>query len=191
MASDFNVLNAREAAALLGTHVETVRRFARRGELPSFKVGKDWRFRREALVRWAEDQGIGGGRCSVIVVEDEKLVRKGLVKALERLGCFVRQAACGKEGLQLVQQETPDIILLDLVMPGMTGPQFLEKLRKTHPDLPVVIVTGYPDSEMVRDAAPFAPVMLLAKPIEPEQLDRTMHIVLGEKLTPASRRPAQ
>src|SRR4051812_39653072 len=47
-------LTGQEAAALLNAHVETVRRLARRGELPSFKIGKDWRFNREALLRWSE-----------------------------------------------------------------------------------------------------------------------------------------
>ena len=50
------VLRAEEAAAFLCAHVETVRRLARRGEIPSFKVGKDWRFYRQALLRWIEEQ---------------------------------------------------------------------------------------------------------------------------------------
>jgi excisionase family DNA binding protein len=53
------VLDAHEAAALLRAHVETVRRLARRGDIPSFKVGKDWRFNREALVRWSEKKPVG------------------------------------------------------------------------------------------------------------------------------------
>ena len=47
-------LDAQEAAALLNAHVETVRRLARRGEIPSFKLGKDWRFDEKALLRWIE-----------------------------------------------------------------------------------------------------------------------------------------
>jgi excisionase family DNA binding protein len=50
------VLNTKETAAFLGVHVETVRRLARSGALPSFKVGKDWRFRREVLLQWIEEQ---------------------------------------------------------------------------------------------------------------------------------------
>jgi excisionase family DNA binding protein len=56
VAHDSDVLNASEAARFLRAHVETVRRLARRGELPSFKVGRDWRFHRQALLRWAEEQ---------------------------------------------------------------------------------------------------------------------------------------
>jgi excisionase family DNA binding protein len=50
------VLNAKEAAAFLRSHVETIRRLARRGEIPAFKVGRDWRFNLEALRGWWEKQ---------------------------------------------------------------------------------------------------------------------------------------
>ena len=90
--------------------------------------------------------------------------------------------------MELVAQDVPDVILLDLKMPDMNGPQFLEELRKTHPDLPVVIVTGYPNSELMQEAAKFAPVMLLAKPVENALLERTVRTVVGAKLV--SVRPA-
>ena len=54
MKSDSEILNAREAAQYLKAHVETVRRMARRGEIPAFKVGKDWRFHKKALCDWSE-----------------------------------------------------------------------------------------------------------------------------------------
>ena len=60
------VLDAHEAATLLSAHVETVRRLARRGDLPSFKVGKDWRFTREALVRWSERQPAGNQSAALM-----------------------------------------------------------------------------------------------------------------------------
>jgi excisionase family DNA binding protein len=56
MKNDTDVLNAKEAAAYLKAHVETIRRMARRGEIPAFKVGKDWRFHQEALLRWIDGQ---------------------------------------------------------------------------------------------------------------------------------------
>ena len=51
-----NVLNTREAATYLNAHVETIRRMARRGDIPAFKVGKDWRFHKNALLRWSKEQ---------------------------------------------------------------------------------------------------------------------------------------
>jgi two-component system CheB/CheR fusion protein len=64
------VLDAHEAATLLSAHVETVRRLARRGDIPSFKVGKDWRFKREALVRWAERQPVANQQAALMPEHD-------------------------------------------------------------------------------------------------------------------------
>jgi excisionase family DNA binding protein len=54
MKSNSDIMNARDAADFLKAHVETIRRLARRGEIPAFKVGKDWRFHREALLTWTK-----------------------------------------------------------------------------------------------------------------------------------------
>jgi excisionase family DNA binding protein len=183
MTGESDVLNAQQAAAFLGAHVETIRRLARRGGLPSFKVGKDWRFRREALVRWLEDQASSGGQPCVLVVDDDEGVRNTLARLLGRLGCRTRQATDGAAGLQEIAREAPDLVLLDLLMPAMTGPEFLRALRVTHPILPVVIVTGYPDSELMHEAARHGPLLLLAKPVDPDLLERTIRMVLGIRAT--------
>jgi len=199
-----DVMSALEAAAFLGVHVETLRKLARRTEIPSFKVGRDWRFRKEALGRWAEQQRPHGlasapiasreidaqrardafeGKPSVLVVDDDEKVCRAMCRIVERLGCNARIATAGPEGLGLVAREVPDLILLDLAMSGMNGPEFLKELRKTHPELPVVIVTAYPDSELMERATEYAPLMLLAKPIKRELLERTVRMVLGERMT--------
>lgn len=183
MTGESDVLNAQQAAAFLGAHVETIRRLARRGGLPSFKVGKDWRFFREALLRWLEDQASSGGQPWVLVVDDDEVVRSTLSRLLGRLGCRTRQAADGATGLQEIAREAPDLVLLDLLMPEMNGPEFLRALRVTHPDLPVVIVTGYPDGELMHEAARHGPLLLLAKPVELDQLERTVRAVLGIRAT--------
>lgn len=174
------VFNIREAAAFLGAHEQTIRKLARRGAIPAFKVGRDWRFRKEALLRWSEEQKCGCG-CSVLVIDDEEMICKAMIRTVERFGCRARQASSGAKGLELVTQEVPDLILLDLKMPDMNGPQFLDELRKTHPDLPVVIVTAYPDSELMQKASQYAPVMVLAKPVEQVLLERTVRLALGKR----------
>jgi excisionase family DNA binding protein len=191
-----DIFGIREAAAFLGVHEQTVRRLSRRNAIPCFKVGRDWRFRKEALVRWSEEQHRGGsevqrradGPCSVLVVDDEEKICRALSGMLQRFGCRVRQATGGEEGLALVRQEPPDLILLDLMMPNMNGPQFLAVLREAHPELPVVIVTGYPDSELMQQATQYAPVMLLSKPVEAQLLERTVRTAVGAKMAAVSVR---
>ena len=56
MKNKSDIMNAKEAAGFLKAHVETVQRLARRGEIPAFKVGKDWRFQKQALLSWAQGQ---------------------------------------------------------------------------------------------------------------------------------------
>ena len=190
MATENDFMNVAEAAALLGVHIQTLRKLARQKQIPAFKLGRDWRFRREALVQWADAQHLEDGDptngCSVLIIDDEEKVCAALTRMVERFGCRARHATDGQTGLELVAHETPDVILLDLRMPGMTGPMFLEQLRKTHPHLPVVVVTGYPDSEIMRQAMQYAPLMVLAKPVEKELLERTVRMVIDPKKMMAS-----
>lgn len=67
----------------------------------------------------------GVRECSVLVIDDEEKVCWALSRVLSRLGCHARQGVGGPEGLALIAQETPDIILLDLKMPRRNGPQVL------------------------------------------------------------------
>jgi excisionase family DNA binding protein len=182
-----DVLNIRQAAAYLGAHEQTVRKLARRGGIPSFKVGRDWRFRKEAILRWSEEQQRGGGRWSVLVVDDDEAFCRLTGCMLERFGCRARLAFGGREGLHLVGQEAPDVILLDLLMPDMNGLQFLEELRRTHPSLPVVLVTGHPESDLMGQAMLHAPVMLLSKPIRADLLERTVRAVAGGMVAGVTR----
>jgi len=144
---------------------------------------------RKALVRWADEQGqveTGRSDYSVLVIDDEETVCQALSRMLARFGFHTRTATRGADGLGLAAHETPDLILLDLQMPDMNGPQFLEKLRALHPDLPVVIVTGYPDGELMQRASRHAPLLLLSKPVEQELLERTVRTAIGEKLAIAA-----
>ena len=140
----------------------------------------------------ADDRPVSGvdedKPCSVLVIDDDEKFCEAMGRLLERLDCRVRQAISGMEGLQLLHQETPDLILLDLVMPGMTGTQFLGELRKTHPHLPVVIVTGYPDGNLMQEAMQYAPLMLLAKPVDVGLLEQTVRTAVGEKMSTRSAR---
>ena len=69
-------------------------------------------------------------------------------------------------------------MLLDLKMSVMNGPEFVRELRKTHPDLPAIIVTGYPDSKLLMEAYVYGPLMLIPKPIEKNTLLAAVNITL-------------
>ncbi|HEX6007247.1 MAG TPA: response regulator, partial [Burkholderiales bacterium] len=86
--------------------------------------------------------GRGGGK--VLVVDDDDILRRGLVQVLEREGWKAREADNGRQGLACLQESPPDVIVLDLMMPEMDGFEVIEQLRH-HPkwrDIPVVVVTA-------------------------------------------------
>ena len=79
----------------------------------------------------------------VLVVDDEKVVRDGCQRVLCSRGFEVRCAEGGEAGLSLIRSENPDVILLDLKMPGMSGEEVLEHTRRDCPDIPVIVITGH------------------------------------------------
>jgi len=184
---DDAALNAHEVAELLGAHVETIRRLGRRGEIPTFKVGREWRFRRQDLERWIETHRLRERSPLILVVDDEESFRETTRIFLEGDGLRVRTAPGGAEALALARREPVDLVLLDLVMPGMGGVATLRELHRLDPDLPVVVVTAYPDSELMAEALRYPPVTLLPKPVEKADLLRTVQRVLSGSRVKRSR----
>jgi signal transduction histidine kinase len=84
--------------------------------------------------------------CRVLVVDDDPIVLSGTVAMLEDLGHSVCEAACGKEALELLNEEPSiDLVITDHAMPGMTGTELAIQIRQYWPAVPVVIATGYAD----------------------------------------------
>ncbi|HOV85679.1 MAG TPA: response regulator [Syntrophobacteraceae bacterium] len=97
-----------------------------------------------------ERRQIGGGK-RVLVVEDEESMRELLRTILSRLGFEVFVAANGGEALLRVEEQglEPDLVLTDVVMPGMSGAVLAERLRRSQPDLKVLFMSGYTDDAIV------------------------------------------
>jgi len=82
--------------------------------------------------------------CDILVVDDEPQIREIIERTMQKEGWNVSQAQDGVEALELVKTKTPQLILLDLMMPRMDGFEFLRELRKlpVGKDLPVVVITA-------------------------------------------------
>jgi DNA-binding response OmpR family regulator len=78
----------------------------------------------------------------ILVVEDDAAIRRGLVDALEFTGYEVLQAADGKDGKVQALRATFDLLLLDLILPGLSGFEILESVRAARPVLPIIILTA-------------------------------------------------
>jgi len=114
---------------------------------------------------------------SVLVIDDDPDVRGFIVEALEEQGYTVREAADGHEGIAEATRETPDLIVLDFIMPGLSGAEVARQLRERSPDLPILFVSGYSETEAVKSTAPDAP--LLAKPFRAEALQKAVRAALA------------
>ncbi|MEX2027465.1 MAG: response regulator, partial [Pirellulaceae bacterium] len=79
---------------------------------------------------------------TILTVEDDAAIRRGIVDALSFVGYRVLQAGHGDLGLEMAVQQTYDLLLLDLVLPGKGGLEILRTLRRTRPTQPVIILTA-------------------------------------------------
>ncbi|WP_338012412.1 response regulator [Bordetella sp. H567] len=87
------------------------------------------------------------GAANVLVIDDDASVRHLIVECLEILGYEVRQAADGEEGLALLQEQPPDLLMVDFIMPKLNGAEVIERARRLVPDLPIILATGYADAQ--------------------------------------------
>ncbi len=83
------------------------------------------------------------GTATVLIIEDEDMVRSVAVRSLTRFGYKVLEAGNGLEALDVLAENAVDIVVSDVVMPEMDGPAFLKEIRKTRPDLKIIFVSGH------------------------------------------------
>jgi len=139
----------------------------------------------EALAEAAATQGDAAHSdakrtaASILVIDDDPDVRGFIVTSLEEQGYRVREASDGREGLAALERETPDLVVLDFIMPGLSGADVARQIRARHPHQPILFVSGYSETEAVKRTAPEAP--LLAKPFRADAL----HKAVRGALTPA------
>ncbi|MFH0814453.1 MAG: response regulator [Pseudomonadota bacterium] len=106
----------------------------------------------------------------ILVVDDERIIRDGAERILTKEGWKVSTAENGTKGLELINHDTFHILLLDLMMPGITGMEVLKTVRETHPALLVIVITGYATVENAVEAMKSGAYDFIPKPFTPDQL---------------------
>lgn len=109
-------------------------------------------------------------QSSVLIVDDEDRIRHVCTKMLAQEGYEVAQAEHAEAGLAMVAKRHFDIILLDLLMPGMSGLEALGIIREQHPDTVVIVITGYATLDHAVDAMKNGAFDFLSKPFSPQDL---------------------
>jgi two-component system, NtrC family, nitrogen regulation response regulator NtrX len=106
----------------------------------------------------------------ILVIDDEAAIRDSLKMTLEYDGYDVMTAATGEEGVKLVEREAPDLVFLDIKMPGMDGLEVLQKLRHLVEVTPVVVISGHADINTAVEATKLGAFDFIEKPLERERV---------------------
>ena len=106
----------------------------------------------------------------ILVIDDEAAIRDSLKMTLEYDGYDVMLAATGEEGVKLVEREAPDLVFLDIKMPGMDGLEVLQKLRHLVEVTPIVVISGHADITTAVEATKLGAFDFIEKPLERERV---------------------
>ncbi|MBI1753831.1 MAG: PAS domain S-box protein [Acidobacteria bacterium] len=123
-----------------------------------------------------------GGSLDILLVDDDELILATQAPVIECLGHRVSLARTGEQSLQLLQSGyLPQVVILDLNMPGMGGPATLSRLREALPGVPVILATGCVDAASEDLARAFSKVRLLAKPFSMKELETCLEGLLDAR----------
>ncbi len=106
----------------------------------------------------------------ILVVDDEQIVLRSCERILAPEGYIVDTSISAKDALALLEKNTYDLIITDIKMPEMDGIEFMRQVRAKNPDVNIVVITGYPSQESIKEALSFRIIDYIAKPFSPNHL---------------------
>src|SRR4051794_20163390 len=174
---DSDWLTLGQAAKFLGVAQSTIRKWSDLGRVPAFYTpGGHRRYRRRDLDTFLERSGPGGAPEAtgplVLIVDDDARIREYVRVNLEMEGYNVREAASAEEGLAALNEQSPDLILLDVMMPQVDGWEMLRRVQERHGvgAIPVIMFSGQVEEQASGDAASRGVQGFIGKPFNPQQL---------------------
>jgi PAS domain S-box-containing protein len=117
------------------------------------------------------------GAATVLVVDDDQDVRHFIAAGLDEYGHEVIEAADGVEGIEKFAASRPDLVIIDYIMPGLSGAEVAAHIVATRPDQPILFVSGYNETDAIRRVAPDA--CILAKPFRAAALEEAVRAALA------------
>jgi excisionase family DNA binding protein len=166
-----------QAAKYLGVAQSTMRKWSDVGRISAFYTpGGHRRYRRSDLDLFLDRSGRSpsshGGGPLVLIVDDDARLREYVRVNLEVEGYVVREAASAEEGLTALEEEPPDLILLDVMMPKVDGWEMLRRVQERHGvgAIPVIMFSGKVDERSAGEAASRGAQGFIGKPFDPRSL---------------------
>ena len=172
-----------QAAKFLGVAQSTIRKWSDQGRVPAFYTpGGHRRYRRRDLELFVDRSGPSGkpGGPLVLVVDDDARLREFVRVNLELEGYSVREAKGAEEALAAIEDQAPELVLLDVVMPGVDGWQMLQRMQERYGSIPVIMFSGQVDERSATQAEERGARAFVGKPFDPQQL-----IERAKQLVPA------
>ena len=174
-----NLLTVKETAKYLRIPLPTVYYLVQRGQLPAIQIGGRWRIKKNALDKdiLKEEKS---GQPTVLVVDDDESLQNLFKLFLKKIGFSRVVVGTVKEAIAALQKQKFDLVFLDLKLPDGPADDVYDTVKEEQPDCPIIIITGYPDSEMLDRILAKGPITVLKKPLKTEQLQQVVKI-LGHK----------
>jgi excisionase family DNA binding protein len=193
-----NLMDIKETAEYLRMNKMTVYKLARQGKIPAFKIASEWRFRKDLIDEWLMSQlkdkpefeklkipaKLEPGK-TVLVVDDEEVIRDFFARTLTEYR--VLAAASGEEALDMVKKNRPDLVLLDIKMPGIDGIETLRRIKQIDSSIPVVMLSAHGTLKTNIEAARLGAYDSMAKPFD---LNDMKSVIKGALISRAESREA-
>ena len=166
-----------QAAKYLGVAQSTMRKWSDVGRVSAFYTpGGHRRYRRSDLDQFLDRSGRTGSSTEegplVLIVDDDERLREYVRVNLEVEGYIVREASSAEEGLAALDDESPDLILLDVMMPKVDGWEMLQRVHEKHGigAIPVIMFSGKVDERSAAEATSRGAQGFIGKPFDPRAL---------------------
>jgi excisionase family DNA binding protein len=172
-----------QAAKYLGVAQSTIRKWSDNGRVPAFYTpGGHRRYRRADLDAFLNRSGPSASTAEapvVLIVDDDPRLREYVRVNLEMEGYSVREAGDAEQGLSVLEESTPDLVLLDVMMPGVDGWEMLRRVQERHGvgAIPVIMFSGKVE-ELADEATARGAQGFVGKPFSPQELvDQTKQLL--------------
>lgn len=124
--------------------------------------------------------GYSLSKKKILIVDDQNGIRALLKEVFNNEGYITYQASNGKFALEIVQTETPDIVLLDIRIPGMDGLEILKQIKIMKPHINVIMITAYGELDMSQEVINLGAAMHFTKPFDIDEIRRAVSATLEQ-----------
>ncbi|GAB2717395.1 response regulator [Paenibacillus thermoaerophilus] len=114
----------------------------------------------------------------LLIVDDQNGIRILLMEVFSSEGYVTFQASNGKLALEIVRMESPDLVLLDMKIPGMDGLDILKHIKQINPDIKVIMMTAYGELDMIKEASDLGALKHFTKPFDIDELREAVNFEL-------------